>query len=142
MIEIPESYEQLLSSHEPSDVGIKVFTLDQMEKGQIGYGCDPDGRPLEGGWKAEWLAIGYEELCGDPLFIDTAQPQLPVYTAAHGQGSWAPDLIAPSTTVFFEFLNLIKKVKQNLLSPEAALSKITEISDGADLEFWVVLLEE
>jgi hypothetical protein len=42
----------------------------------------------EGDWKPNWLVIGFEDLCGDPLFVDIESAGFPVFTAAHGMENW------------------------------------------------------
>lgn len=34
-----------------------------------------------------------EDQTGDPIFIDAADDQFPVYTAMHGEGDWESDKI-------------------------------------------------
>jgi hypothetical protein len=69
---------------------VSIYRVDELEGGQTGYSVDPAGHTLvdrtDGSWHAEWLVIGYEDLCGDPIFIDTEVQGYPVYTAIHGEG--------------------------------------------------------
>jgi len=72
-----ESRKQVFSSLAipPVSLGyttVRIYTLDELEEAQMGYSVDPLGNSLvdnaEGSWKKEWLVIGYEDLCGDPIF--------------------------------------------------------------------------
>src|SRR5215468_9730344 len=71
----------------------------ELQEGQVGYSVDPQGRALTGDepgdWRESWLVIGYEDQCGDPIFIDVVAPKFPVYTAPHGMGDWLPELVQP-----------------------------------------------
>ena len=71
---------------------IYLFAKSGLVEGQKGYSVDPNGKILtgekDGDWKNSWLVIGYEELCGDPIFVDLNLEHLPVFTAIHGIGSW------------------------------------------------------
>ena len=73
-------------------VNFNIFGLNDIEEGQIGYSVDQDGNSLvsveEGAWKAEWIVIGYETLCGDPIIIDTNEAGFPVSSLMHGMGDW------------------------------------------------------
>ncbi len=99
--------------------------------------------------KYSWLVIGYEELCGDPFFVDLNEKELPVFTAAHGEGAWNPLLIASSFIGFIECLNEIRRISNGRDNPVSleknplpeveqnqVLSKISELNGNASLEFW------
>src|SRR5262249_16007758 len=51
--------------------GIKLLNLAELEDGQIGYSVTPDGKSLcsgeAGAWDPNWLVIGHETACGDPI---------------------------------------------------------------------------
>jgi hypothetical protein len=84
--------------------GVGLFKINEIEDRQVGYARSADGDSLcsgePGAWLPEWIAIGIETLCGDPIFINSAITSLPVFTAAHGEGSWAPALVASSLEGF------------------------------------------
>jgi len=73
-------------------VGFEIFCIDELEKGQIGYSVDPNGVSLisedEGSWSENWIVIGYETLCGDPIVVDLGEDGFPVFSLMHGMGSW------------------------------------------------------
>lgn len=70
---------------------IYLFAEAELSEGQKGYSVEPNGKSLvgekDGEWKSSWLVIGFEELCGDPIFVDLDSEHLPVFTAVHGIGS-------------------------------------------------------
>ncbi|GLC31176.1 hypothetical protein [Clostridium omnivorum] len=70
----------------------KIFHPDELEGEQVGYSIDKDGNSLvsneEGAWKSEWIVVGYEILCGDPIIIETNQIGYPVSSLMHGMGDW------------------------------------------------------
>ena len=51
-------------------------------------------------WQPQWFVIGMETLIGDPVFVDLDDPNLPVFTAMHGMGSWRAVRLAPSLEGF------------------------------------------
>ena len=87
--------------------------------------------------------IGYEDLCGDPIFLDVSKSELPVFTASHGQGLWESELIAQSAAAFFGSLHIVEEVQSGQLNRESGLTKIAELNqqNDVDLEFWSVLME-
>ena len=138
---------------------VHISSPDQLKEMQIGYSVDPQGNSLvtnePGYWRENWIVIGYEDLCGDPVFIDEATEGYPVYTAMHGIGSWNPKLIADSLEGFASALNAISQVapgrtcpnelKENPLSQherDRILVFIRLKNPRADMEFWTLWLED
>jgi hypothetical protein len=157
-----EPYLRLLETVSPDDVefgagGIGLYSADALDEAQVGYGVHPDGTPQtgagDGDWRPSWRVIAQDLLCGDPVFIDTAVAEMPVFTAAHGVGRWDPVRIADSSPAFFGALDVVRRVavgrehpvalEENPL-PEAersaALREIAELSPGSDPSFWETLL--
>lgn len=142
---IPEGYAQLRGDRQWPRVPVTIYPLDEIHQRQVGYRFDSSGRSLitQDGWRSEWIVIGHEDLCGDPLIIDVSRSHLPVLTAAHGEGTWEPVVIARSVAVLVESLDFAEHVHEGNLDAELALTKIAEIhnEDEVDLEFWSILME-
>ena len=136
---------------------LHFFSAEEYVAGQIGYSVDPNGNSLvgenNGDWKQTWGVIGFEDLCGDPIFVDIGAAQLPVYTAAHGAGDWNPTLIADSFEGFRKSLKIVREIaagRENAVKLEAnpigveeagrALNSIGAINPNSDIEFWMLLL--
>ncbi len=85
---------------------ITLFKVKELQKAQLGYSVDPNGNSLcgykEGDWRESWLVIANEDQCGDPIFIDLAIEDSPVYTAIHGEEFWEPQVIANSFRDFIQ----------------------------------------
>jgi hypothetical protein len=95
--------EALSEAPESLDVGdgvVRLASPDELGGLQLGFGIGPDGDDLSGAkpgdWRASWIVIGIDEDLGDPFFVDLAGPDMPVFTAMHGAGSWDPQPVAPS----------------------------------------------
>ena len=134
-------------------MSVQIHEPDEIQEAQLGYSVDPDSNSLvtdeEGSWKQNWLVIGYEDLCGDPIFVDTSVEGCPVYTAMHGTGSWNPILIASSIESFAKALEIISmrgKGRENPVELESnplpsgeradALREIQRENPNADMGFW------
>ena len=132
---------------------VAIFSESELEEAQIGCSLSDSGQTLTGeetgDWKKSWLVIGSEDLCGDPIFVDLNMPELPVFTAAHGEGDWIPVTIASSFEGFVKALEEIQSIsvgRQNpiqlqqnpLLDGERGrvLRRIAEFNPNASLEFW------
>jgi hypothetical protein len=152
-----DSYEDVFERI-PSDVSlgyhtIRVYRGPAVQVLQIGYSVRPTGEPLETDWRKEWVVIGYEECCGDPIFLDSSVDGFPVYTATHGEGTWEAKLIAASLEAFGHALVAIADVangrettvalENNPLTPaerQATIAAIKHKNADVSLHFWESLL--
>lgn len=164
-MKIPDRYAAWRNALDFDDIsygvgGIRIFPLAEIDEGQIGYSRSPDGYSLcdgaEGSWKPEWIVIGYETGLGDPIILDTSNPNSQVTTAMHGEGSWEPLPIAKSLEVFAATLRAIREIsvgreypvalENNPLSEDqrqSVLRAIRKINDDEiEMGFWEAMLQE
>ena len=155
-VTIPDRYRQMRARVPFDSVSIGYATIHlapvrELEGTQQGYSIVPDG---ETDWKDEWVVIGYEDLCGDPIFIDTDVDDYPVYTAAHGMGEWNPQLIAFTFRHFVQILQQLQVLARGRSNPvelerrpitdqerESFLEFIRRDSPDIDFTFWETILE-
>jgi len=136
---------------------VHIYKVEELTEGQIGYSVTPSGASLiddsPGTWKKNWIVIGYEDECGDPIFIDASTPSFAVYTAKHGAGSWEPRLRATELRNFEaamrELATLAKgrenpvRLEQNPITPDErtdVLERIQRDNPNIDETFWHDLL--
>jgi hypothetical protein len=139
--------------------GIQLFQPDELPRGQVGFAVASDGEVLvgigPGDWRPEWIVIGHETACGDPIFA-TDEPPHPVFSAMHGEGSWEPKLVAPSIETFGACLTAFRvfaagrsnpvQIDANPTTREQQAQFLTVIrnltnSSQDALEFWAVQIE-
>lgn len=89
--------------------GIRFFSPASLTEEQAGYGG--------GDWNQNWLVLARETVCDDPIFIDRSSAPLPVYTAMHGMGYWAPTPVADSWSQFLAALEFIRPYAKNREHP-------------------------
>ena len=89
--------------------GIAFSTPDSLATDQAGYE-GPD-------WRRSWLVVARDTCCGDPIFVDRADPALPVLTAMHGVGYWEPEHVAPSWEKFLSTLEFVRPYTQGREHP-------------------------
>ncbi|MGD0155640.1 MAG: hypothetical protein ABSB50_06065 [Terracidiphilus sp.] len=158
-INIPNRYIKLISNLPEMEVsfgagGIRLFTCEELEKGQVGYSVDLNGTSLcgeaKGDWKSSWLVIGSDTGVGDPIFVDTADPKLTVLSAIHGEGAWDPKPIAISIEAFGKILFEFRRIAEDRSNPVESesnpitaaerntfLSRVGEINERKiESEFW------
>jgi hypothetical protein len=156
-INIPERYKQLRMAVPFESVSIGYGSIDltpveELEAVQQGYGIVPTGSKTD--WRNEWIVIGNEGLCGDPIFIDTSDENYPVYTAGHGMGEWTPQLIASSFSNFVQTLNRLQVLARGRTNPveiekkpitdkerEEFFNSIHRDSSAVDVTFWKMICE-
>jgi len=164
LIDIPELYSSRRAVIGFDEVaygvgGIELYQVGELEDAQTGSSVDTDGRSLvgrhPGSWSADWIVIGSETACGDPIFISAKAPY-PVFTAIHGEGVWKPEPVAPSIERFWECLATFKRFAAHRGSPdeaaayppddqetEAFVEEVVRPCDGnaAAVEFWTTQAE-
>jgi hypothetical protein len=138
-ISIPERYKEQRAAVTFDRVsigyaGIHLAPVSELESAQQGYSIIPEGDETD--WRAEWLVIGNEDLCGDPIFIDTDDDDYPVYTAAHGMGEWSPRLIAFTFKHFVQILQRLQVLARGRSNPvELQRHPISEQEKELFIEF-------
>jgi hypothetical protein len=156
-----DTYELMLDTIKPAVsfgcTTIRVYRPKELASGQIGYSISPTGNPLfgnkNGDWRKPWLVIGYDETCGDPIFIDRSEEGYPVYTAMTGKGRWDPQRIAVSLEAFALALSAIAAVAKGREHPvslenhpltqsekDVTLATIRQYNPRLDVGFWERLL--
>ena len=104
--------------------GIRIYSASEIENAQVGYSVTPQGRSLcgngKGKWRSAWTVIGEEIGLGDPIFVDTVDPNLAVFTAIHGEGDWNPNRIAVSIDAFTNILREFASIAAGRSNPAAA----------------------
>lgn len=139
VIPIPERFRQLRAAAATNRVsigysGICLFPLDQLQAAQQGYGIIPEGDETD--WRPEWVVVGNEELCGDPVFIDIDDDEFPVYTAAHGMENWRPQLLAFSFRHFLQIMEQLQELSRRRANPvQLQNHPVTQEENDAFVEF-------
>lgn len=137
-VEVPTAYRDLVAALPSLNLsfgsgGIKLFTVSEIQEGQIGYSVDRDGRSLcgnaPGDWRLLWLTIGYDTGLGDPILIDSSKPSLPVFTAIRGDGSWNPMQIAVSLEAFCKIFLEFARIAKGRESPTGAESNPLTVAE-------------
>ena len=127
-MDTPEHFRRKLTAATPREVSVgymtvHLFDVDQLEAEQLGYSRHPDGRDLagveSGDWRKSWLVFAHEDMCGDPIFVDLAAEEFPVFTAIHGIGFWDPTLIAESFDGFVAALGEVQRLSHGREYPVA-----------------------
>jgi hypothetical protein len=132
--------------------GIQLLRSNQVPRDQFGHAVRSDGASLVGAnpgdWRLEWVVIGQETACGDPIFALDESPN-PVFSAMHGTGYKDPKVMAPSLEAFTQCLIAFEGFAARRVSPPTPeeetqfLTVIRSLTHGEHdaLSFWTVLIE-
>ncbi|MBU3104296.1 hypothetical protein [Clostridium gasigenes] len=134
----------------------RIFNLYKLKEEQIGYSIDSNGNSLvlneDGSWKHEWIVIGYEVLCGDPIIIDTKEVTFPIFTLMHGMGEWnAGKYLSESIDKFINEINKVNKFicertmaditpRVTCKSLDNLIDEIIEEDEYGDVDNWKSML--
>ncbi len=131
---------------------INFIQPDNLDQEQIGYSIDSNGNSLingdDGDWQEQWLVIAADQL-GDPIIVDVSSPNLSVLSAAHGEGTWEPFIIADSLDKFANIISILNNVSKDRTYPvdleinpitdkerQEALRKIEQQNPEAEIWYW------
>lgn len=127
--------------------GIEFIPLRSIAAAQAGY-LGPD-------WRKDWLVVASETACGDPIFVDRSDPDFPVLTAMHGEGSRKPSPVSPSWLTFLKVVEMIRPftvgrehpvgLERNPLTGrerDAIDTSLRDLLGSAPADFWELFLGE
>jgi hypothetical protein len=142
---LPERYRLAFEKFGQTEIdigesGIELFPLAELPRHQVGYSVDPQGNSLcdgeLGSWKPSWIVIGRDTALGDPIFLDTADPDLHILTDMHGQDEWCPYPIATNIEAFFATLEELSQAGYQQDWP-AMFARVARINDNPEVvAFW------
>jgi hypothetical protein len=101
-------------------LAIELLQPEDVPEGQVGYSVAGDGESLVGtevgDWRPEWVVIGYETACGDPIFASQANPHSSL-VGCTGRAHGNPDWSRPSLEVFRDCLEIFRRFAVGRSSP-------------------------
>ncbi|MCI1695699.1 hypothetical protein [Aneurinibacillus aneurinilyticus] len=130
---------------------IEICTINELDEAQIGYGIDSEGNSLikgEASWDEDWIVIGRETMCGDPIIADAAEAGYSISILMHDMESWeGGSYLAESISEFLKHLQYIGIfIEQNGTSIrkrdiENLVKTISEKDSYTDGDSWELLLQ-
>ena len=108
MLEIPEKLFNI--DVNDIEVGLSEFHMyrkDEIEEAQAGYRYDElTGEPIEDWIGEEYIVIGNDSCCGDPIIAKIDEDELPIYSMFYDDWS-SLQMISNSLE---QFVNILKKL--------------------------------
>lgn len=120
---------------------IYFFQEDEMDEGQAGFRHDGEGNKIEDWIGDEYVVIGIDSCCGDPIITDITKEELPIYCMFHDDWSTL-EQIAYNFEQFLEILHMIDDANiGDEKEKEELKAKIKEIVPEEGYEYWECLLQ-
>ena len=115
---------------------IYLYDKTEIADAQMGYRIYPDGRKIEDWLGDEYFIIANDSTCGDPIFINVAEKNYPVYYMFHDD--WESVMkVADSLDEYEQILKALKGVDYaNADSYIPASQKVEKINSKAYKRYW------
>ena len=142
MQNIPDSLFDIDVNDVEIGVGeIHLFSEDEINEAQTGYRFDANGNAISDWIGDNFVVIGHDSSCGDPIIADTSDDNFPIYTMFHDD--WSSKQIIASS--FKDFLNILKLIQSSKLNDEASknalLANISTIAPKENQSYWESMLQ-
>lgn len=100
---------------------IHIYGKDEIEEAQAGYRYNGlTGEPIEDWIGDEYIVIGNDSCCGDPIIAKIDEEELPIYSMFHD--NWVSlQIIANSLE---QFTNILKKLDETDLADKEECKNI------------------
>jgi len=124
MLKVPEEIFNIdINDIEVGLSDIHIYGKDEIEEAQAGYRYNGlTGKPIEDWIGEEYIVIGNDSCCGDPIIAKTDEKGLPIYSMFHDDWS-SLQIIANS---FEQFKNTLKELDKTNLEDKEECKKIFE----------------
>ncbi|MSQ78970.1 MAG: hypothetical protein EXR21_04735 [Flavobacteriaceae bacterium] len=133
---------------------ISIETIaDEQEIYQKNFAGFDLANTKEGFWQKQWLVFASDEL-GSPVFVDTEDKMLPVFTATLEDDGWMIYKVANRVEDYFRFVEIISKVAEDRENPdmlsqnpipevvsEAIMTEIEKFTTNCEVWYWELFLE-
>lgn len=128
MLKIPsELFERNIEDITVGLSDIHLYAKNEIEDAQIGYSKDGNGKKLKNWIGDNFLVIGHDSCCGDPIIVDLSEEKLPVYSMFHDDYSSLQKI----TNSFKEYINILNEIEEvDLSDAEKSLALIEDIKNN------------
>lgn len=89
--------------------GIYLYDKKEIEEAQIGYRYDDEGNQIKDWFGDEYVVIGQETACGDPIIAKIDEEDIPIYYMFHDDWSTF-GLLSKSFSQFEDLLKMVEEI--------------------------------
>ena len=124
MLNVPEKIFSIdVNDIEIGLSNIHIYRKDEIEEAQAGYRYNGlTGYSIEDWIGEEYIVIGNDSCCGDPIIVKIDEEKLPIYSMFHDDWS-SLQIIANS---WEQFVNILKKLDKTDLKNKEECKKVLE----------------
>jgi hypothetical protein len=120
---------------------IYLYTKDEIEDAQIGFRVDNKGNKIEDWIGDNYVVIGNDSCCGDPIITDLSNEKLPVYNMFHDDWSSLRQI----SIDFEQYIEILNKIDEadigNENEKDKLISYIKAIVPEEGIEYWESLIQ-
>ena len=137
MIDVPSKiFDRDINKVDMGLSDIYLCSKDEIEDAQIGFRVDNEGNPIKEWIGDNYVVIGDDSCCGDPIITDVSNDKLPVYTMFHDDWSTLQQI----ATDFDQYIEILHKIDDTDLRDEneknELISFIKDIVPEEGIEYW------
>ena len=125
------------------DIGINcihLYSKKEIGDGQIGYSIDNKGNKIKDWIGENYLIIGNDSCCGDPIITDVNEKELPIYNMFHDDWDTL-ELIANSLEEYMDILEAIKNTDlEDRDDCDKFLDEFIDCIPNISFEYWESLI--
>lgn len=142
MLKVPEKIFNIdINDVEVGLSEIHIHSKDEIENAQAGYRYNGlTGEVIEEWIGDEYIVIGNDSCCGDPIIAKIDEEKLPIYSMFHDDWS-SLQIIANNLE---QYINILKKLDETDLEDKEECKKIVEIIKkevpNTSVDYWEGLI--
>lgn len=142
MLKLPEKIFNIdINDIEIGLSDIHIYGKYEIEEAQAGYRYNElTGETIEDWIGEEYIVIGNDSCCGDPIIVKINEEKLPIYSMFHDDWS-SLQIIADSLE---QFINILKKLDKTDLQNKEECNKALEVIKKAvpnnSFNYWESLI--
>ncbi len=142
MINVPsEIFDRSINDIEIGVSDIHLYSKEEIEEGQVGYRVDDKGNTIKEWIGDNYIVIGHDSCCGDPIITDISDKKLPVYSMFHDD--W--ESLEKITDDFQQYLDILKKIDETDLGNEKdkdnLILEINKIVPNEAEDYWTSIIQ-
>ena len=142
MINIPNKiFERNINDIEIGVSEIHLYSREEINEAQIGYQIDSNGNEIKEWIGSNYVVIGNDSCCGDPIIAKIDEEELPVYSMFNDDWS-SLELIANS---FKQYISILERIDNTDLEDKDECKNILEniknIVPSVSYDYWEVLIK-
>lgn len=142
MFNIPSKiFERNINDVEVGVSQIHLYSSEEINEAQIGYQIDSNGNKIKEWIGSNYIVVGNDSCCGDPIIVKIDKEELPVYSMFNDDWN-SLELIANS---FKQYISILERIDNTDLEDKDECKNILEniknIVTNVSYDYWEGLIK-